>query len=61
MIGTANARNAQPAIFTDGTAVPVTLSHSIDTAKAKPGDVITANTMQLVREGMAWTWRGAIE
>ncbi|HEY0308474.1 MAG TPA: hypothetical protein VGB94_09965 [Acidobacteriaceae bacterium] len=51
IIATANAQNPQPIALADGTVVPVTLSHSIDTAKAKPRDLITARTMQLVHAG----------
>ncbi len=48
MITVAHAQNGHPSTLADGTAVPIKLSHTINTAKAKPGDPITARTMQPV-------------
>jgi hypothetical protein len=48
MATTGYAQNAETIQFADGTAVPVLLTHTVYTAKAKTGDSVTAKTMQVV-------------
>ena len=41
MAAVAHAQNDGKALFADGTAVPVQLTRTLDTAKAKAGDSVT--------------------
>lgn len=45
------ATRGSTTVISNGTAIPVMLTHSIDAKKAKPGDVVTARTMQIVYVG----------